>query len=148
MKVLKRNHQARQARRGDSGLSLLELMIVLVIIGLVASIAVPQLIGYLDRGKVDTAKVQVRSLSTVVDLFRLDVGRFPSEQEGLQALVDQPTGLDSWRGPYLKSASSLIDPWGRPYTYHVIDNGRAIEIASLGADGQEGGEGLDADIAE
>lgn len=142
------DRRSPRTRRGDAGLTLLELMVVLVIIGLIATIAAPQLIGYLDRSKVDAARVQVRSLSTIVDLFRLDVGRFPTEREGLQALATQPAGVDRWRGPYLKSDASLIDPWGRSYAYEVSDDGRSIDIYSFGADGQEGGDGLNADVRE
>lgn len=138
----------RRERSGDAGLSLLELMVVLVIIGMIATIAVPQLIGYLDRAKVDTAKVQIRSLNSVVDLYRLDVGRFPTESEGLQSLVAKPAGVDTWRGPYLKSEASLTDPWGNPYAYEVMDGGAAVAITSLGADGVEGGDGLNADVTE
>ena len=138
--------ERRRLCRGDAGLSLLELMVVLVIIGLVATIAVPQLIGYLDRAKVDTAKAQIRQLDGIVDLFRLDVGRFPNESEGLDALANKPAGLDSWRGPYLKSEASLTDPWGNPYGYRVLDGGTRIEILSFGADGVEGGDGLNADV--
>lgn len=142
-----RKGRARASRaRKDAGFSLLEVMVVLIIIGLVATIATPQLMDYLDRAKVETAKTQIRSLETVLELYRLDMGRFPSEQHGLEALMRAPDGADAWQGPYLKSADSLIDPWDAPYLYDVSEDGRRAAVLSLGADQQEGGEGIDADI--
>lgn len=135
-------------RASERGLSLLEVMVVLAIIGLVAVIATPQIIGYLDRAKVDTAKIQVRSLSSNLDLLRMDLGRYPNADEGLQALVEAPAGEERWRGPYLKSSSSLIDPWGHPYVYRPGAGGGLGEVVSYGSDGLEGGEGLAADISE
>lgn len=145
---LQRQKPPERGRRGERGLSLIEVMVVLAIIGLVAVIATPQIIGYLDRAKVDTAKIQVKSLSSTLDLYRMDVGRYPTEQEGLQALMTAPAGAEAWRGPYLKTAASLVDPWGRPYAYRPGQNGGLGAVVSYGADGVEGGEGLAADIAE
>ena len=141
-----RRRRRKPGRRGEAGLSLLEVMVVLAIIGLVAVIAVPQLIGYLDRSKVDTARIQARNLSSILDLYRLDVGRYPTQDQGLIALSRQPVGVNRWRGPYLKSDVSLIDPWGAPYVYVVSRDGRTARVLSYGADGAEGGEGVDADI--
>lgn len=145
--------RARRRSRGQgleaaAGLSLLEIMVVLVILGMVAAIAVPQLLTYLERAKVDNAKIQVRSLSSILDLYRLDLGRYPSIDEGLEALATQPSGLENWRGPYLDDAGALTDPWGNPYAYEVSDDGRTAAIISLGADGASGGEGFDADIVK
>lgn len=138
----------RTARRGERGLSLMEVMVVLAIIGLVAVIATPQIIAYLDRARVDTAQIQVRALSSNVDLYRMDTGRYPTAEQGLQALVAPPAGATRWRGPYIKSASSLIDPWGNPYVYRTAPGGAQGVVMSYGADGVEGGDGLAADITE
>ena len=136
------------ARCGERGLSLIEVMVVLAIIGLVAVIATPQIINYFERAKVDTAQIQVRALSSNVDLYRMDTGRYPTAEQGLQALVAPPPDETRWRGPYIKSASSLIDPWGNPYLYRAAPNGAQGVVMSLGADGIEGGDGFAADIAE
>lgn len=128
----------------ERGFTLVELLVVLVILGLLATIAVPQVMGYLDRSRTDTAALQVKRLSSVLDLYRLDVGRYPTEDEGLQALVRDP-GVAKWRGPYLEVDEGLIDPWGTPYLYETTGE-RSFRIVSLGADGVTGGEGVDADI--
>jgi general secretion pathway protein G len=118
------------------GFTLIELLVVLAILGMLAAIAVPQVLKYLGRAKEDVVKVQVQSLGTSLDLFLLDVGRYPTEQEGLQALVSQPAGLAQWHGPYVTKASSLIDPWGRPYVYRQPgERGTDYDLYSLGPDG-------------
>ena len=118
------------------GFTLIELLVVLAILGMLAAIAVPQVLKYLGRAKEDVVKVQVQSIGTSLDLFLLDVGRYPTEQEGLQALVSRPGGLAQWHGPYVTKPSSLIDPWGRPYGYHQPgQNGTDYDLYSLGPDG-------------
>ena len=139
---------AARKRRGERGLSLMEVMVVLAIIGLVAVIATPQIIAYLDRAKVDTAQIQVRALSSNLDLYRMDTGRYPTTEQGLQALVTPPADEARWRGPYIKSGKSLIDPWGNPYVYLAAPGGAQGAVISYGADGAECGEGLAADIGE
>ena len=101
----------------DLGFTLVELLVVLAILGLLAAIATPQVIKYLGRAKAETAKIEIKNLSVGLDLFLLDVGRYPSEQEGLRALVEQPPGLVAWRGPYIKRAGAPVDPWQR---YHGL----------------------------
>jgi len=103
---------------------------------MLAAIAVPQVLKYLGRAKEDVVKVQEQALGTSLDLFLLDVGRYPTDQEGLQALVSQPGGLVQWHGPYVTKPSSLIDPWGRPYVYRQPgQNGADYDLYSLGPDG-------------
>ena len=131
------NALARQQRSyPQGGFTLIELLVVLAILGMLAAIAVPQVLKYLGRAKEDVVKVQVQSIGTSLDLFLLDVGRYPTDQEGLQALVSRPGGLAQWHGPYVTKPSSLIDPWGRPYVYHQPgQNGTDYDLYSAGPDG-------------
>ncbi|HWE75139.1 MAG TPA: type II secretion system major pseudopilin GspG [Stellaceae bacterium] len=125
-----------RASRAERGFTLIELLVVLAILGMLAAIAVPQVLKYLGRAKTDVVKVQEQALGTSLDLFLLDVGRYPTDQEGLQALVAAPAGLGQWHGPYVTKANSLIDPWGHPYVYRQpTQQGGDYVLYSLGADG-------------
>ncbi len=138
--------QPKQNRRGERGYSLLEVLIVLTIIALVAALVGPRLIAQLDRSKVTAARVQVRSLASSLETMRIDIGRYPTAQEGLALLVNAPANDESWAGPYL-DAPAPEDPWGGAYVYSPPREDFARpRIASLGADGKEGGTGLAADI--
>jgi general secretion pathway protein G len=132
--------------RASRGFTLLELMVVLLILALLATIAAPRVTKYLRQAKTQTARIQVDALSTAVDAFHLDVGRFPTTQEGLNALMDVPTDAPSWDGPYLKKRDSLIDPWGQPYLYRYPGQHGDYDIYTLGSDKKEGGEGDARDI--
>lgn len=136
-----------RARRGatQAGFTLLELLVVLAILGLLAVVATPQVLKYLGSAKQETARVQVQNLGTALDLFRFEVGRYPTTQEGLAALVSAPPGAARWAGPYVKSRDSLLDPWGRAYVYRSPGQHGAYDLATLGADGQPGGEGENRD---
>jgi general secretion pathway protein G len=125
---------------------LVELLVVLAILGLLAGIAVPQLMKSLERAKVDTAKVQIDKLGSILDLYRLEVGQYPNEQDGLQSLVSAPPTSERWNGPYLKNADALLDPWSAPYKYRFPGNHGEYDLYSLGADGKDGGDGNNADI--
>ena len=129
----------------EGGFSLLEILIVLMIIAMITTLVGPRLMSQLDRSKSQTAKVQARSLLTALDTMRLDLGRYPSNEEGLSLLTTAPTGGDNWVGPYLSGALPM-DPWGRPYIYRLSPDGQTAEIGSLGSDGREGGTGNAADI--
>jgi general secretion pathway protein G len=133
-------------RKSQSGMTLLELLVVLVILALVAGIAAPRVIGYLSKAKSDTALLQMRQLVSALNLYRLDIGRYPSEQEGLQALVTQPTGAEKWRGPYIDRPEGIKDPWGAVYGYKLPGAHGEVDLVSYGADGQPGGDGEDKDI--
>lgn len=129
----------------DAGLTLLELLVVITIL-VVLTVAIGTVaLNYLGGAKADAAKLQINQIEGALDLYRLDIGRYPSAAEGLDALIAAPPGLDGWNGPYLKKASALQDPWGAAFQYQPGD-GNAFELLSLGADGQPGGEDDAADI--
>lgn len=133
----------------NSGFTLLEMLVVLVIIGLLAGLIGPRLFTKVDSAKVQTAQTQIKMLKGALETLRLDIGRFPTESEGLALLNTPPTDgtLKSlWRGPYLDEDLPK-DPWGNPYQYSLPGtNGQPFALYSLGADGKRGGTGLDADL--
>lgn len=137
----------RPVRDRTGGFTLVELLVVLVILGLVMGIAGPRVLNYLTSSRERAASLQITSLSSALDLFYLDTGRYPSASEGLDSLVERPGSLSGWNGPYLQQTAVPADPWGNPYRYVVPGGGNApYRIVSLGADGQEGGTDADADI--
>lgn len=133
-------------RSASPGMTLFELLVVLAILSLIAVIATPQVARYLGSARSETALVQVRSLSAAIDLFRLDVGRYPTQQEGLDALVNRPAGVEGWNGPYIRQRSALADPWGQPYLYKVPGDHSDFDIFTLGADRTAGGTGENRDL--
>lgn len=138
---------AKRRRRRDAGFTLIEIMVVLVIIGLLMALVGPNLIGRSEKAKGQTANIQIAQLGQALDTFRLDVGRYPNSQEGLNALVGRPPGLDRWDGPYLSKGGVPKDPWDRAYVYRSPgDGGRPYDLYSLGADGAPGGQGENKDI--
>jgi len=143
-----REPQGRHAplRQGEAGFTLLELLVALTILVLIAAVAVPQTIRYLDRAKTDTARVAIGSIEAALDLYRLDVGRYPEGPDGLQALIAPVEGVTGWNGPYLRKAGMLADPWGNGYLYRQPGQHGAYDLYTLGADGREGGDGADRDV--
>lgn len=139
---MKYNLKTRQSRM-SKGFTLIELLVVLAILTLLAGLVGPRVLGQLGGAKSKTAGVQIADLDKSLELFKLDVGRYPSTEEGLNALVTKPASALGWNGPYLKGGVPN-DPWGKPYQYTL--NAGAIDIISLGADGASGGEGENADI--
>jgi len=129
-----------------AGFTLIELLVVLVILGLLAAFAAPQVLNYLGRAKTDAARAQVQNIASILDLYRLDVGSYPSQQDGLEALLEQPADAARWNGPYVKRRDALTDPWGRMYVYRFPGEHGAYDLYSLGADNGEGGDGEDQDI--
>lgn len=145
---MRRSADAHSSHEHERGLTLFELLVVLAIIALLATIIAPRVIGYLGRAKSDVARSQLASLSTSVELFYFDLGRYPTKEEGLAALLSAPQGASNWRGPYLKEASGLNDPWGRPYGYEPDAPNEKFRVYTLGRDGAAGGHGEDADISK
>lgn len=127
------------------GFTLLELLVVIVIIGLLAGYVAPRYFSQVGRSEVQVARAQIDSLEKALDQYRLDVRRYPSAEEGLEALVAKPAAAASWNGPYLKKAVPQ-DPWGRPYVYRFPGAKGDFELVSYGRDGKPGGSGEDADI--
>ncbi len=138
---------ASRRERATGGWSLIELMVVLVIIGLLAGFVGPRLLSYLERGQAQAAEAQVQMLRGALLTYRLDIGRFPSTEQGLNALMVAPADVAAyWKGPYLGDAVPL-DPWRNPYQYeYPADTLQGFALYSLGADGIKGGEGENADI--
>ena len=131
------------ARKSSRGFTLIELLVVLAILTLLAGLVGPRVLNQLGGAKSKTAGVQIADLDKSLELFKLDVGRYPTTEEGLDALVKRPGSVNGWTGPYLKGGVPS-DPWGHPYRY--ANSGSGIEIMSLGADGAPGGEGENADV--
>jgi general secretion pathway protein G len=127
-----------------AGFTLIELMIVIAILGLMAYMVAPRLMGVMGKAKPKIAQADIKSLETALDLFYLDVGRYPTEDEGLRILYQRPDNVPNWAGPYIKKAPK--DPWGRDYVYKFPGEHGAFDIVSYGADGQPGGEGESADV--
>jgi general secretion pathway protein G len=136
----------RRARRPAAGFTLIELLVVLVILGLLAAFAAPQVLKYLGRAKTDAAKAQVQNIASILDLYRLEIGSYPDQRDGLEALLEQPADAARWNGPYVKRRDALIDPWGQMYVYRYPGEHGDYDLYSLGADQAEGGEGEDQDV--
>jgi general secretion pathway protein G len=136
---------SKTALRNSQGFTLIELLIVVTIIALLAGLVVPQFIKQEEKATAKAAKAQVELLGTALDTFRLDVGRYPSSQEGLAALNQKPGGVDRWDGPYLKKEVPP-DPWGKPYIYKSPGDHGPYDIISYGADGVPGGDGSNHDV--
>lgn len=124
----------------------MELLVVLAILAMIAVIAVPLYLNHLSRSRIQTAAVQVDQIGSILDMYRLDVGRYPSTADGLGALLIGPPGVERWAGPYLKKRESLTDPWGNPYEYRAPGDHGEYDLWSNGSDGTTGGEGEAADI--
>lgn len=127
--------------------TLIELLVVLVILGLLAGIVGPQVMKYVGESKTKTARIQIEELGAALDLYVLDVGRYPSTDEGLEALIIKPGAADKWNGPYLKKNYVPKDPWGFEYNYRMPGDHGTYDLFSLGADNTEGGAGDNQDIA-
>lgn len=137
----------RRRQPGDeAGFTLVELLVVLVILVLLASIIGPRVIGYLGSSRTKTAKVQIESLVTSLELFHIDVGRYPATNEGLEILVKPSTKLVGWSGPYITKGAIPLDPWGQPYRYQAPGKKGAFDLYTLGRDGKEGGSDEDSDV--
>ena len=132
-------------RPGQSGFTLLELLVVLTIIGLLVAFVAPRFMGQVGKSEVKVARAQIKALEDALDQYRLDIGRYPSTDQGLQALFAPPAGETRWQGPYLRKALPP-DPWGNPYQYRSPGQFGEVDLFSLGKDGQPGGTGDAQDI--
>jgi len=136
----------RARRRSERGYTLVEILVVITIIGLIMALVGPRVLNYLTESKVKTARIQIQSFASALDLFFLDAGRYPTSAEGLAVLVRPTAGITAWNGPYLKGGIVPNDPWGKPYVYRSPGEHGAYDVVSFGSDGQEGGTGTAADI--
>ena len=148
------NHSQRLAGRRSGyssmaafrGMTLIEILVVLTLIGIVMGIVGGNYLGQGEKAKQKAAKIEIEQIGQTLDLFRLEVGRYPTTQEGLQALITAPTGVPNWNGPYWKKNTLPKDPWTNEYKYASPGQHGAYDLWSYGADGKEGGEGTNKDI--
>ncbi len=142
---LSRSTRSRsRRRRGARGFSLVEMLVAVAIVGLLIGLVGPAAMRQLQSSRVKTTEAQIAQIRAALDIFLIDTGRYPSDAEGLGALVTAPAGMVGWNGPYLRDGKLPADPWGGAFIY-VLEGGE-VRVVSLGADGQAGGTGLDADI--
>ena len=137
----------RSLQKRHGGFTLLEMMVVVIIIGVLAATIIPQFMGTTHDAKVSAAKADVAQLESALERFNLHMDRYPTMDEGLKVLVEAPAGEDKkWRGPYIKLLRP--DPWGNPYQYRIpgVHHATTFDVWSRGADGQDGGEGPNADV--
>lgn len=128
------------------GFTLIELLVVLMILGLLAGVVGPRVMKYMGGARSNTAKLQIEELGAGLDLFHLEIGRYPTTDEGLLALADRPSGINNWQGPYLKKKTIPSDPWGNTYQYRSPGENGDYDLFTLGRDNTDGGEGEDTDI--
>ncbi len=131
----------------ERGMTLIEILVVLVLLAVIMSVVAGNYIGRGEKAKADAARIEIGQISQTLDLYKLEIGRYPTTQEGLQALITAPAGVTNWNGPYWKKSSVPKDPWGNEYKYQSPASNAPYEIISLGADGKEGGEGTNKDIS-
>ncbi|HWW04570.1 type II secretion system major pseudopilin GspG [Collimonas sp.] len=138
-------HPAPAPNQRRAGFTLLELLVVIVIIGLLAGMVAPRYFDQIGKSNTKIARAQIVSLEKALDQYRLDVGHYPTTDEGLDSLFVKPNNEEKWQGPYLKKAVPM-DPWGRPYLYKSPGDHGELDLSTLGADGQPGGSGENADV--
>jgi general secretion pathway protein G len=131
--------QARaEAMRRQAGFTLLELLVTLTILSLLAAVVAPQVLKYIQSSRLQTAQLQVDNIAAALDLLHIDMTRYPTEEEGLQALLTAPDNVQNWHGPYLKKSKALVDPWGVPYHYQIPGQHGDVDVFSYG-DGKTDG---------
>lgn len=135
----------RRINDGQAGFTLVELLVVLAIMGLIAALAAPQVLRYLGSARVSTTQTQLKNVGAALELYYLDIGSYPTKEQGLRSLILAPTSAPGWNGPYLRNEAALKDAWGRDYQYDS-SVGKGVTILSLGRDGQPQGEGQDTDL--
>lgn len=144
---MRQDHRKLGARAGggDAGYTLTEMLVVIAIIGLIAAVLTPNLMGQLGRARAKSAQLQLDTVAAAVEMFHSDVGRYPTQAEGLNALIVEPGDTEGWTGPYVKSAAALKDPWSGEIRYRVGDD-ETFKVVSLGSDRKEGGSGTRSDL--
>ena len=135
----------KSMKRRERGFTFFEILVVITIIGLLAALVGPKLWGKISKGKQVAAKGQIELFGTALDAFRLDIGRYPTSEEGLKSLREKPSGADNWAGPYLPKEIPL-DPWKNPFIYKCPGDHGDYDLISYGADKVEGGEGENEDV--
>ena len=136
---------SKAIRKKERGFTLIELMVVVIIIGVLAALVGPKLFGKVSAAKLKAAKAQIELFGTALDALRLDVGRYPTGEEGLKALREKPSGMEAWKGPYLPKEIPN-DPWGKPYIYKSPGEHGDYDLMSYGLDGAPGGDGENEDV--
>ncbi len=134
-----------ETRRKEGGFTLIEILVVVIILGMLVALVGPRLFGHVGGAKLKTAKAQIELFGTTLDAFRLDVGRYPTTEEGLKALREKPSGVEGWQGPYLQKEIP-VDPWSKTYVYRCPGDHGDYDLISYGLDGVEGGEGENQDV--
>ncbi len=137
----------RTRRARELGMTLIEILVVLVLLAVIMSVVAGNYLGRGEKAKADAAKIEIGQIGQTLDLYKLEIGRYPTTQEGLQALISAPSGVSNWNGPYWKKQSVPKDPWGNEYKYTSPGANAPYDILSYGADGKEGGEGPNKDIS-
>jgi general secretion pathway protein G len=137
---------ASRRREHERGFTLVELLVVLAILGLLIGLVAPQVLKYLGRARSDAAHLDIENLSSALDLYKLDERHYPTQQEGLAALIERPAGSEGWNGPYLKQKKLPTDPWGHPYIYRMPGEHGEYDLYTLGADNTPGGTGENQDV--
>jgi len=130
----------------EDGLTLLEVLVVLSIMAAVTLVVGPRVLKYVGKAKAETGAVQLANISSALELYFLETGQYPSSSMGLRALIEKPSGVNNWDGPYLKKANGIIDPWEREFIYRYPGNHGEFDVFSLGADNTVGGDGDNSDI--
>jgi general secretion pathway protein G len=137
----------RRSVGNERGFTLMEMLVVLVVIGLIAAVAIPQVMRLLESAKHKAARIQLETLSQSLNYYQLDIGGYPTTEQGLKALWQPPAPNEAWNGPYVRQERQLLDPWGRPFVYRAPGEKGAFDLITLGGDGKEGGTGDDADLS-
>ena len=130
----------------ESGVTLLELLVVLSIMAAITLVIGPRVLKYVGKAKTETASVQIENVAAALELYFLETGQYPNQSQGLKALIEQPSGVDGWDGPYLKKETGILDPWGQPFNYIYPGQHGEFDLFTLGSDNQSGGEGNARDV--
>jgi general secretion pathway protein G len=143
---MRRSLKVLSRRKHEQGYTLLELLVVILILALIIAIAAPKVVGYFGKSKTRAAEIQISNIMAALDLYRLDVGKYPTKDQGLKTLVEAPANVSNWDGPYLTRKDGIIDPWGNAYIYTIATTDGHVVVMSYGADAKPGGSGEDRDV--